>query len=724
MKKPKPDAATRWKTTRRRFLIGTGSLGVLAVGAYFGWQEARPALVDRFADASFGGTPPPPDPSIWFELKPDKTVFYAPKFEMGQGIQSALAQIAAEELEVDWRTLELRQPDAAHGFAAMTMFTFGSTSVNALYKPVREMAANLRIMLRDEAAKQMGVDPNSVVCKNGMCSSGTKTLSYGQVVAARQGQWVLPKTAPPLKNKSEFVSIGKPMPRLDAKDKVTGKPVYSMDARLEGMLYGAVARPPRIGAVLESAKAGSAESATGVVKVVLDVAANFAGVVAQTRTQAREALKLLELRWTGGTTISQPELERRITPRRGAGALIRKRGRGLTQDERLDASQLIVAEYKTPLAAHAHLEPLAALADVQEKEIRVWCGTQLTSSDERSVKAAVPGNRTVRVFPMQMGGSFGRKGSQSAAPEAARLSAAVGKPVHVAWTREEEMQHSFYRPPSHTLLQATLQDGKINVLEQLTASGDILFGIIPIPEFAKTFVGFDFGVMSGQFSPYDLTNYHVRSQRVPLPIPTGPWRGLGLMPNIFALESFMDELALAAKADPLEFRLKHTNNPRIRAVLEDVGQRSGWDNPAPDGTARGLAFGIHGKTLVGMVAEVRLSGQEILVERMTVTIDAGLIVSPTNAALQAKGSVVMGLSSTLLEKLTVENGAIVQSNFKEYPLLGLKATPKQIDVRFLESGDEPHGMGEPVIGPVAAAVANAVAALSGQRLRELPLRLA
>jgi isoquinoline 1-oxidoreductase subunit beta len=721
MKKPKPDAATRWKTTRRRFLIGTGGLGVLAVGAYFGIQEGRPVLVDRISDASLGGTPPPPDPSIWFELKPDKTVFYAPKFEMGQGIQSALAQIAAEELELDWRTLELKQPDAAHGFAAMTMFTFGSTSVSALYTPVRQMAANLRQMLRDEAARQLGVDAGSVVCKNGTCTSGNKTLSYGQVVAAKQGAWELPKTTPTLKNKSEFTSIGKPMPRLDARDKVTGQAVYSMDARLEGMLFGAVARPPRLGAVLESVRAGAAQGAAGVVQVVLDVSANFAGVVAQTRTQAKEALKLLELTWTGGTTISQPELERRLTPRRGASVVIRKRGRELTQAERLDASQLIVAEYKTPLAAHAHLEPLAALADVGDKEIRIWCGTQLTSSDERAVKAAVPGNRSVRIFPMQMGGSFGRKGSQSAAPEAARLSAAVGKPVHVVWTREEEMQHSFYRPPSHSLLQATLKNGKIDVLEQLTSSADILFGVIPIPEFAKSLVGFDFGVLSGQLSPYDLTNYHVRSQRVSLPIPTGPWRGLGLMPNTFALESFMDELALAAKTDPLEFRLKHTNNPRVRAVLEDVAKRSNWSDPAPQDTARGLAFSVLGKTLVGMVAEVRLLDKEIVVERVTVTVDAGIIVNPTNATLQARGSVVMGLSSTLLEKLTIENGAIVQGNFKDYPLLSLKATPKEIDVHFLESGDEPYGMGEPVIGPVAAAVANAVAALSGQRLRELPL---
>ncbi|MBC7645609.1 MAG: xanthine dehydrogenase family protein molybdopterin-binding subunit [Pseudopedobacter sp.] len=204
-----------------------------------------------------------------------------------------------------------------------------------------------------------------------------------------------------------------------------------------------------------------------------------------------------------------------------------------------------------------------------------------------------------------------------------------------------------------------------------------------------------------------------------LPIPTGPWRGVGLMPNVFALESFMDELAHAANTDPLEFRLKHTDNPRIKAVLEDVGKRSNWSSPAPSGVAVCLAVG----TVVEMVVEIRLDDGEIRVERVTVSIDAGMVINPANAELQAKGSVIRGLSSTLLERIRIENGAVVQSNFADYPLITLKATPKNIEVYFLEGGDTPHGMGEPVIGPVPAAVANALFALNGQRLRELPLVL-
>lgn len=208
-----------------------------------------------------------------------------------------------------------------------------------------------------------------------------------------------------------------------------------------------------------------------------------------------------------------------------------------------------------------------------------------------------------------------------------------------------------------------------------------------------------------------------------LPIPTGPWRGVGLMPNVFALESFMDELAHAANTDPLEFRLKHTDNPRIKAALEDVGKRSNWSSPAPSGVARGMAVCLAVGTVVAMVVEIRLDDGEIRVERVTVSIDAGMVINPANAELQAKGSVIMGLSSTLLEQIRIEKGAVVQSNFADYPLITLKATPKHIEVYFLESGDTPHGMGEPVIGPVPAAVANALFALNGQRLRELPLVL-
>jgi isoquinoline 1-oxidoreductase subunit beta len=720
----------RWKMTRRRFLIGTGSLGVLAVGGYFGINEGRPALVDAIEKSGASRVGKMPVPNLWFEMKPDnKMIFYAPKFEMGQGIHSALAQIAAEELEVDVKQLEVRQADSTIGFDPQLMFTFGSTSVNALFTPLREAAATMREMLRLEAAKQLSVGVNEVVALRGECFARQdmgKKLTYGQIVAGKQTEWEIPKTAPNLKARKAFTSIGQNTPRVDVRAKLLGQPVYGYDARVPDMLYGAVARPPRYGATLQSASAGEASNQPGVTKVVIDLKANFAGVVADTRTRARAALKFLTLEWQGGTNVNQNEIDAMVTARDGEGVVIRKRG---NVDANVLTGTQVTAEYRTPFAAHAHLEPLSALAHVQALRVELWVPTQFTSGDTRGVQAAVGGEkREIVVYPMQMGGSFGRKGAQSAALEAVRLSNAVGKPVHVGWTREEDIQHGFFRPPSHTRFRGSLNsDGRINAIDQVTASGDILFSVIPIPEPIKNLIGFDFGVMSGQFSPYDFPNYRVRSHRVNLPVPTGSWRGLGIFPNTFALESFMDELAFAAKTDPLEFRLKHVpateEGTRLKQVLEDVKTRSDWATPPESGRARGVAFSSLGKTFVAQVAEVSIVENRIVVHRVTISIDAGLVVNPANAALQAKGSVVMGLSSTLLEKLTIKDGMAEQANFKEYPLLTLKETPPRIDVNFLEGGDTPYGMGEPAIGPIGAAVANAVFALTQKRIRDLPLEL-
>ena len=725
--KPTPTPELRWRTTRRRFLIGSGLLGVLGVGAYFGVQEGRPALADAFGNSSLGGGAPT-RPLLWFSVTPNaKVTFHVPKAEMGQGIHSALAQIACEELELELSQLKIAPADSNHGFGRSEYFTFGSSSVSSLFTPLRQAAAGLRELLRLEAARQLGVPLGEVVALRGACfarAAPTSALSYGQIVAARVGEWTELETLPALKPAKAFNLVGRSTPRVDTRAKLTGQPVYGYDARVPGMLYGAVARAPRFGATLKTAEAGAAQTMPGVKSIVLDVKNNFAGVVADTRTRARAALAVLQLTYEGGSTINQDELEALVTAKSGAGVVIKKRGQaGLT-------GEIIEAAYRTPLAAHAHLEPLAALVDFRADTVEAWLPTQAANLEETALKPIV-GERKIIVHQMELGGSFGRKGAQSAAVEAARLSRAAGVPVHVGWTRLEELRHSFYRPPSHTLLRGTLtSQGTIAALEQTTASGDILFGVINLPVLddpIKNLIGFDFGVLSGLFTPYDIPNYLVRNQRVKLPVPTGAWRGLGLMPNTFALESFMDELALSANTDPLEFRLRHVpdteDGKRMRRCLEEVATRSDWKTPAPAGHARGIAFSLSTDTAVAMVAEVSVADAQITVHRVTAAVDAGLVVNPANATLQARGSIVMGLSSTLIEKLTVKDGAIEQSNFDDYPILRLKQTPSQIDIHFIPGGDAPFGMGEPVIGPVAAAVANAVFALTAQRLRELPLKL-
>jgi isoquinoline 1-oxidoreductase subunit beta len=722
---------TRWKMTRRGFLIGAAGAGVLAVGAVLAVRPVvMPLLGDQLDEgpeqASATETSPP---LLWFAVDSKHGItLCAPKDEMGQGVHAMLAQLAAEELHLDPMQLRIMIANSSQAFTGF-FGTYGSDSARGLYLPLRQAAANLREMLRAEAGQQLGIALDQVAVNDGHCfalQKPQKKLSYAEIVAAKVGAWQEPATPALIKRRDQFKLIGTNTARVDVPDKITGQLPFGISARLPNMLYGAVARPPRLGAKLRAGEAGNAASMPGVKQVVIDVANNFAGVVADTRTRARNALAQLKLDYQGGSTMSQAELEQRVTAKASDGTLLRKRG---------DLAATLgdtpfVAAYRTPAAAHAHLEPLTALVDFRADAIEAWVSTQTVATEAILLQAAFGKDRRVLVHGMHVGGSFGRKGRQSAIVEAARLSRAVAAPVSVTWSREEEMRHSFYRQPSHTVMRGRISDdGRILALEQTIATVHASSRTNGPSMLERVLASYDIdgGSTTGMFTPYDVPHYRVYMRAVALPLPTGIWRGVALLQNIFALESFADELAWQAKIDPLEFRLKNlpvtAQGHRMRAALEALKIKSDWLTPPPAGTGRGVACGFGSGSTIAMVAEVRLVGGQITVTRFTVVVEAGLIVSPAGAELQAKGSVLMGMSSTLLEKITIKDGAVEQTNFDNYPLLRLAQTPPQIDVYFLPSDLDPQGMGEPVIGPVAPAIANAVHRLTGKRLRELPLRL-
>jgi isoquinoline 1-oxidoreductase beta subunit len=333
---------------------------------------------------------------------------------------------------------------------------------------------------------------------------------------------------------------------------------------------------------------------------------------------------------------------------------------------------------------------------------------------------------SVEVMPTYLGGGFGRKSGIEPAVEAARLAQAAGVPVHVGWNRLEDMRHGYVRPPTHHVLRAALDGaGRITAIEHQQASGEVAFGFIP--GFLAAIMGADFGAWRGATIAYNAPHTRAVAWRNDLPLATGWWRGLGLLANVFAIESFVDELAHAAGRDPLQFRLDNLpddeRGARLRAVLQLAAERAGWNSPAPAGHSRGVACCMDAKTAVAEIAEVSVEGQTIRVHRVTAAVDPGLVINPDGATAQTQGAIVMGLSSTLFEELTIKDGAIVPANFDAYPLLTMADTP-EIEVALAGSGDTPYGMGEPPIGPIAAAVANAIFALTGQRLRRLPLRLA
>lgn len=366
----------RWRMSRRSFLLSTGVVGA---GFALGYTVGLPAVRLRIAQSLEEGSGQPSritaTPLTWFEIKPDnRVIFYAPKVEMGQGVHTALAQIAVEELEIDWAQLSVLQSTTSRG-AYDSAGTSGSNSVASLYRPIREMAATMREMLRSEAARQLGVAPADLSVAHGviaLSSDPSRMLSYGEIVQ-HAGPWQIPKEAPALKARAQFHTIGQSLQRVDLPDKLMGEAIYGYDARLPNMLYGAVARPPTIAATMRSVGVGDAEQQPGVVKVIAE--RDFAAVVAESRAQAYAALNSMQLDWEPGKLWQQAEIEDIITVGRGDGVLIQSQGNAQAQ---LSAGQLLTAEFRTPMAAHAHLEAQAALADVHADSATIWVSTQFT----------------------------------------------------------------------------------------------------------------------------------------------------------------------------------------------------------------------------------------------------------------------------------------------------------------------------------------------------------
>jgi len=726
-------AKRRWRPTRRGFLIGLGVTGVgLALGIGAVATVGIPYVRLRVAGMLDGAEAPagemPTDPWAWFEVLPDSRVrLYLAKVEMGQGIHTALSQIVVEELGVAWDDLEVAQATTARDLGGGQ--TGGSNSVSSLFAPLRQAAATFGEMLRAEAATQLGLPATSlVIAGRGFAAveDPARRIDLAPLVAAKTGEWEVSKEPAPLKAPGNFQVIGQSLPRRDFVAKLTGQAVYGYDARLEGMKYGAVVRPPTIAATLKSVRPGNAATMAGVHTVVTDK--DFAGVVADTRAQARAAADQMEVEWDAGYPWQQAELEAIVTVGNGEGIPIQTEGEA---GKLLDEQTSLSAEYRSPFAVHAHLEAQAALADVKPDRVRVWCSTQSASLERQSV-AKVLGvkEEIVEVIPTYLGGGFGRKLNTEAATEAARLSQAAGVPVHVGWTRVEDMRNGYFRPATHHQLSARLDDaGMLVAFEHRQASGDVAFSFFP--EVAGALLGADFGAYRGATIRYAVPNKRTIAWRSKVPVRTGWWRGLGLLANTFALESFVDELAHAAGADPLAFRIQHLDDTipaqqRVKAVLQAAAQLARWDTPAPEGRARGIACCLDVDTAVAMVAEVsvdRATGQ-IRVHHVSAAMDPGLVINPDGARAQVEGNVMWGVGSALIEEVTIKDGQIEPGNFDRYPLLTMKEAPS-VDVVLLEAGDgKPRGVGEPPIGPVAAAIGNAVFALTGVRLRQLPMNAA
>lgn len=717
-----------WRLSRRGFLVGMAVTGTaFALGIPLGLPVGRRKLGAYMAgDPVFSGEAL--EPLLWIDVLPDDRIrLFVPKAELGQGTHTGLAQLAAEELEVRMDQLEVIH---ASTWQAENKYrgTYGSMSIATLYIPMRKAAATMREMLRAEASKHLNEPVVELIAREGgfeLNKDPKVRVTYGALVG-REVSWQMPSKEVPLKPAKDFKLIGKPVPRIDGPAKVTGRQVFGFDMRVPDMAYGAMVRPPNIGAKMLSAKSGKAAEMPGVIKVVIEN--GFVGVVAKTRSDAEAARDALDIQWDEGHLWQQAELEKIVTAAGPGGINIQREGKAT---EILKKGATLTAEYRTGLVTHATLETEAALAKMGAEGGRVWTSTQFETFAATQVARAMGlKEEQIEVIPTYVGGGFGRKNGandvSNVAAEAAVLSRAAGVPVHVGWNRAEEMCHGYVRPMTHHRLSARLDgNGHIEAMALEEASGDSIMELMP--KAVGMLMGFDPGAARDAWIHYDIFHRDVTVWRRKLPITTGQWRGLGLVPNLYPIECFMDEMSYAAGKDPIRFRIAHMPKnemgERMRRVLNAAADRAGWGKTLAQGRAQGVACCFSAGSVVAEIAEISLDKNtgRIRCHKVVAVMDCGRAVNPNQVKAQMEGCVVMGLGGAIMEELTVKDGQVQALNFDQYPIPTMWDAP-DVETILLDAPDgRPRGAGEPPIGPIAPAIANAFFALTGKRLRRLPM---
>ncbi len=716
--------AKKGKISRRKFIARSvlGGTALIVGTTYLARNPIRRQIADMANSAELPYLGNTDDPLLWFEIRTDNTIIlHCPKVEMGQGTFTGLAQIAAEELEVDMNQIQVVHASTATGNID-GISTGGSTSISSLWISLRELAATMREMIKTEAAAKWEVGIEDITASQGVLSTGTSKMTYGEAITG-VNEWRVPDV-PKLKDPETFKLIGQAVPRVDLLEKVTGAPIFGYDVSIPDMLYGAIVRPSVIGARFVSADTKEAEDMPGVIKVVKEK--DFIGVVAHTYTEAENAKEKIAVEWKVDKIWNTEEIENMIKVGQGTPYTIQKEGKA---KRILKDPDIISAEYSSPIGAHAQLEPNGAVAFVEEDKATIWISTQVVKIT-RSEVADRLGMKEEQVIiqPTFLGGGFGRRLHTPHAVEVALLSSAVGKPVKCFFTRKEEFQHDTFRPPTHHILKARLKsNGLIEAIEHNVSSGDVMFGSPLTPPIAEPLLGADIGAWRGGMIQYGkIPNFRAVSWRVKLPFATSWWRSLGLLANTFAIESFMDELAEISGRDPVDFRIDQIQDDdrgyRLKEVIRAAAESAGWTNEVRDGRAMGFAASTDANTPVAQIAEVSVDQGEIRVHKVTCAIDPGMIVNPDQVRAQCEGSIIMGLSAALFEEMKVVDGELQPEIYGPYRMALMKHCPREIDIVLLQNSNSPGAVGEPPIGPIAAAIANAAYKITGKRLRQMPLQ--
>ena len=652
-----------------------------------------------------------------------QTTLVMPQVEMGQGVYTAIPMILAEELDADFNTVTLEHAPPNDKLYGNPIFgiqvTGNSNSIRSFWKPLRVAGATARLMLVQAAAQQWQVDPASCSTANGVVSHAPsgRTAGYGELIDAANTQPV--PQDPPLKDPKNFTLIGKPLKRLDTPNKTDGKVVYGIDAMLPGMKFATLAQCPVFGGKIAHVDDSAAEKVPGVQHVV--VLDDLVAVVGDHMWAAKKGLDALVITWKEGPNakINSSDIWNDLRAASKKDGVVAKSvgdiAKGLTQGERVDA------EYELPFLAHATMEPLNCTVQVTPDSCEVWTGTQvLTRVQQAAAEAAGLPLEKVRAYNHLLGGGFGRRLEADMVAAAVRIGKQVDGPVKVVWTREEDIQHDIYRPVYRDVISATLSGGKIAAWKYRISGSSIMARWAP-----SIFVnGIDIdAVDSAVDNPYDIPHFQVEYVRAEPPaVPTGFWRGVGSNNNVFATECFMDELARKAGVDPIAFRIGMLDKtPRLKAALQLVAEKSGWDQPLPPRTGRGVCAQPSFASFIATVVEAEVDEHgEVHLRRVTSAVDTGIAVNPDTIVAQLQGGLIFGLTAALWGEITIERGRVRQSNFNNYRMLRIDEVPK-IDIHVIKSGEDPGGIGETGTAAGPPALRNAIYAATGVALRRLPI---
>jgi isoquinoline 1-oxidoreductase beta subunit len=646
-----------------------------------------------------------------------------PQAEMGQGVYTSIAMILAEELDVAWDhvNIEAAPPsDALYGNPVFGIQVTGnSNTIRAFWMSLRKAGAGARAILIQAAAKRWNVDAAACRAASGEVIHGASGRHLGYAALVGDASLLTPPQDPPLKAVADFKLIGKPLKRLDTPDKVNGKAAYGIDALPAGVRFATLSACPVFGGKVKSVDDSRSRQIPGVRQIV--VLDDLVAVVADHMWAAQQGLAALDIVWDEGANarVTTDLVWQQIrTASQKPGVVARAVGdaeRALHNGARLDAV------YELPFLAHACMEPMNCTAHVRADACEVWVGTQVQTRAQ-AIAAQMSGLPLdkVTVHNHVIGGGFGRRLEADGVGAAVRIAKQVDAPVKVVWSREEDIQHDVYRPVYLDRLSATLEQGRIAGWTHRITGSAVIARWLP-PAFQK---GIDIDAIdSGADIPYDIPNLRVEYVRDEPPgVPTGFWRGVGPNNNVFAIESFIDELAAKAGKDPVAFRRDMLGkSPRLRAAVELAASRAGWGSPLPAGWGRGIAAQGAFGSFIATVAEVEVGKDgDVRVHRIVSAVDTGVVVNPDTVIAQLQGGLIFGLTAALYGEVTIDKGRVQQSNFHDYRMLRIDEAP-DIQVHLIPSTQPPGGIGETGTTAAPPAVGNAIYAATGVRLRRLPI---